>query len=197
MARICPAWPDATASGFMMAKVCSIGMENCIRCNASQTLEAALDFFSDIGWRGTNRDARRGHGSHFVFGLSGPTGNDRAGMTHAAAGRCSLTGDESNYRLLDMLCYVGRSRLFRVPADLTDHDNCMRVEVGVEKLNRVHERRTDDRIAADSDTGGLADPKLRELADGFISKSSRARNHANISLPMNVSRHNPDLAFSG
>src|SRR5262249_30497285 len=61
----------------------------------------------------------------------------------------------------------------------------------------IEEIGSDDGIAADADAGGLADTEFGQLADRFISQRAGARDHTNVTLQMNVTGHNADLAFAG
>ena len=72
----------------------------------------------------------------------------------------------------------------------------MSVSVVVEKFDGIQERSADDGVAADPDAGGLADPKSRELIDGFISESAATADNTDITLLMDAARHDADLAFA-
>ena len=139
-------------------------------------------------------------GSHrFVLldGGSVPAADDRAGMSHAAARRRCLAGDESDDRLLHMLFDVFSRNFFCVAADFADHHDRVRVGIVVEHANRIEKAGADDWIAANADARGLPDPKLRQLADGFIGERAAAADDANISLLVNRCGHDAHLAFSG
>ena len=73
--------------------------------------------------------------------------------------------------------------LFGIAADLSDHDDGVRVGVGVKEFDGVEEVGADDGIAAYADAGGLADVQFGELADRFIGQSARARDHTDDSVP--------------
>src|SRR5215471_13050835 len=113
----------------------------------------ALNLFSYFGWRGAHSDAGRFHSCDFVFRLAAAARNDRPGMPHPAPRRCGLPGDESDYRLLDVVFDIRRRGFFRRAADLADHDDGMRIRILVKKPDRIRMRRADDRIAANADTG--------------------------------------------
>jgi len=59
--------------------------------------------------------------------------------------------------------------LFRRAADFADHDDAVRVRVGIEQLNDVQVRGAVDRVAPDANAGGLADTAAGELPDGLVS----------------------------
>ena len=57
---------------------------------------------------------------------------------------------------------------FRCAADLTDQDHRFRLRILVEQFHRIHEIRANDRIPADPDARGLAQPKPGDLVHGFV-----------------------------
>ena len=73
----------------------------------------------------------------------------------------------------------------------------MGVGIFIEEPDGIDEVRADDWIAADTDAGRLTDLPLRELPDRFVGQRSTARNHADVSFEMNMSRHDSDLALPG
>ena len=90
---------------------------------------------------------------------------------------------------------VGRD-FFRVAADLADHDHGLGLGVTVEQVERVHEIRPDDRVAANPEGGRLPDAALGELVHGLIGQRARARHDAHAAFLVNVPRHDADLALS-
>src|SRR5664280_3024396 len=96
--------------------------------------------------------------------------------------RISPAGHETDHRLSDVRLDISRRRLLGVAADLANHDDGVRVRIRVEQLQRVQERGPDDRVAADPDAGGLADPELGQLPYGFVGQRARARYHAHMAL---------------
>src|SRR5262245_46975131 len=118
-------------------------------------------------------------------------------MTHAAARRRGASGDESHHRLLHMILDILRRGLFGIAADLADHHDGVRIRIFVEQFERVHEVGPDNRIAANADASGLTDSELRQLADRFIRERARTRYHADVSLLVDMARHDADLALAG
>ncbi len=53
-----------------------------------------------------------------------------------------------------------------------------------------------NRIAADTDGGGLSVTERGKLRNRFVCQSSGAGNHADMTLAMDVLRHNADINFS-
>src|ERR1700722_17614197 len=179
-----PAWFAATASGLMIAKVFSI-------------LKSALDRFADGGRRGAHGDAGVFHRGDFVLGLATASGNDRACVTHAAAGRSGLACDESYDRLFHVGLDVRGGGLLRAASDFAYHDDGVRVGILVKEANRVGEGGADDRVASDAYAGGLADAELGELTDRFIRQRAGPGDDADVPFLMNVRGHDSDFAFAG
>src|SRR6201994_1940149 len=122
-------------------------------------------------------------------------------MAHAAAGRGSDAGDESDHRFLAaalgfVLDELGGVFLGRT-ADLADHDDRGGLVVGQELLQHVDELGALDRVAADADRGGLAEAFRRGLEHGFIGQRAGARDDADRARLEDVGRHDADLAFAG
>ena len=146
------------------------------------------DCFADVSGA---LDGVNSGGSHrFVLfhGRAVPAADDRAGVTHAAARRRGLSGDESDDRLLHMLLDELRRNFFGVAADFADHHDRVRVGIVVEHANRIEKAGADDRIAADADARRLPDAELRELADRFVRQRAAAADDADISLLVNRCR---------
>src|ERR1041385_4644127 len=111
----------------------------------------------------------RFHGGHFFFRGSLASGDDRTRMTHTASRRRRLTADKSD----DGFLYVGfdvRGRvLFSITPDFAHHDDGVRVRIRIKEFDGVDEVGSDDRVATNSNAGGLAQSSFRQLSDGFIS----------------------------
>src|SRR5579884_3497522 len=93
--RISPAWPAATASGLMIARVRSVAMNLC----GPGLLQARFDILADVGGAGADRDSGILQRADFVRRFPRPAGDDRAGMPHAAARRRRLAGNEAHHGL--------------------------------------------------------------------------------------------------
>src|SRR5208282_5025740 len=142
------------------------------------------------------RDARRGHGRVLVFGGALPAADDGAGVAHAAPRRGRLPGDEADHGLLDVVLDVRGCDFFRIAADLADQDDGVGVRVGIEELDGIEKRRSDDRVATDADAGGLADAKVRQLAHRFVGERAAAAYHAHVAFLVDAAGHDPDLALA-
>src|ERR1700730_5573334 len=139
------------ASGLIIANVCSVAMNSLESLPRDDRSQTALDLFPYFGWTGAHCNARLRHCLHLVFRFARATGNDRAGMAHAAPRRSGLARDESDDGFLDLLLDISRGRLLGVAADLADHHDRFRVRVVVEYLDRIQESCADNRIATDAD----------------------------------------------
>ena len=89
------------------------------------------------------------------------SGNNCSGMAHAPAGWRGAARDESHHGLLDVSLDKSRGLFFRQSADLSNHHDAVGVRVIIEKAQRVDECCADNRVAADSDAGGLTDRPAR------------------------------------
>ncbi len=121
-------------------------------------------------------------------------------MAHAPAGRGGNAGDESYHRLLAAALGLVLQELRGVflgrTADLADHDDRSGVVVAQEHFQHVDEFGALDRVAADADRGGLAQPLLRGLEHRLIGQRARAGDDADIAGPEDVGRHDADLALA-
>src|SRR5438445_610147 len=120
----------------------------------------------DIGRTPHAANSRGGHDFVFFFRRARAAADDGAGMTHAASGRRSLSGDEANHRLAHASPNEFRGLLLGIAADLADHDDGMRIGIIVEEAHGIQKRCADDGIAANANAGGLSYAQVHELADG-------------------------------
>src|ERR1700757_4132178 len=127
--------------------------------------ELRLQFFdkgpSKPGRRRRDRDSGRFHCRGLGTGVALAAGNDRAGMTHAAAGRRRDARNEPDHRLLAAALGLVFQELggvfFGRSADFADHDDRGGLGISQKHLQHVNEFGALDRIAADADRGGLAE----------------------------------------
>src|SRR5690606_31783746 len=112
--------------------------------------------------------------------------------------RRGAPGDEAGDGLLPPLLRLVGQELRRVllgrAADLADHDDRLRLVVAQEELERVDELGALDRVAADADAGGLAEPRRGRLPDRLVGQRARARDDADMPAPVDMARHDADLA---
>src|SRR4029078_12828628 len=104
-ARMCPAFPEAKASGLMMVSVVEPGIIEMIELNASpieghsvggrRLGDAFLHESHQIHGARCNSDAGRLDRRNLLFGRAGRTTDDRARVTHAASRRCRAPRDET------------------------------------------------------------------------------------------------------
>src|SRR5690349_7450417 len=157
-----------------------------------------------LDYRVANHRRRLGHAD--ARGLEGtdlfrcramPAGNNGAGVAHAPSRRRGLPGDKRHHWLAHMRLDELGCRRLSIAADLANHDNGFRLRVALEKFQRVHEIRADDRVAANADGGGLPNAAPCELLYGFIGQRPRTRDDDDVAFLVNVSGHDADLALAG
>src|SRR5665213_2880874 len=126
-----------------------------------------------------NLDPGGFHGGDLGFGITFAAGDDGAGMAHAAAGGRGAPGDEADHRLLAAAFGLVLEELRGVflgrAADLADHHDGWGLVVGEKHFEHRDEFRSLDRIAADADGGGLAEPFARRLEYRLVSQRAGAR----------------------
>src|SRR5665213_1485837 len=123
-----------------------------------------------------DRNSSRFHRCGLGTGVTLAAGDNRAGVTHAAPGRCGYPGDKTDRRLLAaalgfVLEELGGIFLGRT-ADLADHHDRGGLGVRQEHFKYSDELGALDRIAADADRCGLAEALLGCLEHGLIAVSS-------------------------
>lgn len=145
------------------------------------------------------RDAHTGglHRADLVLSATLAAADDGTSVTHAAARRGSHTGDEADDRLAVLagvvLSEVRRTLLLGAAADLTDHDDTLSLRVLNESLQSVDEVGAVERVTADTDDGALAEVDGGGLVDGLIGEGARAGHDTDLTLSVDVTRHDTDL----
>src|SRR5580658_4878381 len=146
-------------------------------------------------------DAGRLHGGDLGVGAALAAGDDGAGMAHAPAGRRGAPGDEADYGLLPaalgFVLQKLRGVFFRRAADLADHDECFGRFVGQKHFQHFDEVGALDRIAADADRGGLAEPFPRGLEHRLVGQRAGSRDDADLAGLKDIAGHDADLTFAG
>lgn len=104
-----------------------------------------------------------GHGGELLFGGAFTTGDDGTGVAHALARRGADAGDEADHWFGDVRANVFAGFFFGAAADFTDHDNRFGLRIVLEQFQRVDEGGAWNRVAADTDTGGLAVTQISGL----------------------------------
>jgi len=109
------------------------------------------------------------HRLDLLLGAPLTAGDDGSGVAHAAARRRGEAGDEADDRLLDtgLLEELGGFFLGSAP-DLADHDNGLGLRVAQEEVEAIDEVGTVDRIATDTDAGGLSQADGRGLGHRLV-----------------------------
>ena len=124
-------------------------------------------------------------------------GDDGAGVAHASTGRGGGAGDEADDGLVGVAVLadpVG-GVLLGLAAYLADHDDALGLGVVGEALQTVDEVGAVERVSTDAHAGGLAQAHGGGLCDGLVGQGAGAGHHADLSLGVDVPRHDADLAL--
>ena len=97
------------------------------------------------------------HGIDFGLGRSAAAGYNGAGMPHPSAGRRRQAGNKTDNRNGQIAGDKIRSVFFSRPADFTHHHHTFGVGILLEGFKTINKTGTVDRIAPDTDAGGLPD----------------------------------------
>jgi hypothetical protein len=120
-------------------------------------------------------------------------------VAHAAARRSSLTGNEADDgEIAGVVGLEPGSGLFLgLASNFANHDNALGLGVDDELGEHVDEVSTVEGIASNSDHCGLAELLVRGLVDCFVCEGAGAGDDADLSLRVDVTGHDADLALSG
>src|SRR5262245_61315199 len=191
---IWPVTPLATASGLMMVSVRSTVIEVCgllfpfaehtrhRRAHVSRTLHGG--------------DASCFERPHLLGRRPLAARDDRARVSHAAAGWRRLAADEAHHRLGHVRLDEGGRLLLRAAADLADHHDRFGLRIGLEETQHVDEARAVHRIAADADAGGLAQSAQGELVHDLVGERATSGDDTDAALLVDVAGHDPDLGLA-
>ena len=108
-------------------------------------------------------------GGEFLLSRPFATGDDGASVAHTLTWRCSRSRNESNDGLGDVVSSPCGSFLFGIAADFDHHDGfglrvCLKGSQAFDEAGAV------DRVATDTDAGGLTFVDAHRLGDGFVSE---------------------------
>mmetsp|Transcript_52783 Transcript_52783/g.115792 ORF Transcript_52783/g.115792 Transcript_52783/m.115792 type:complete len:241 (-) Transcript_52783:344-1066(-) len=145
-------------------------------------------------------DGSTGSLQGFNLGLCGALASrdDGSSVSHSTARGC---GDSSNERDDRLVLGVVRfdvlgSILLGLAADFADHNNSLSLRILQKPLQAVNEVGSVERIPSDADTCGLSQSGHGCLMHRLVGESSRSADHTDLSLLMDVARHNSDLALT-
>mmetsp|Transcript_44063 Transcript_44063/g.58469 ORF Transcript_44063/g.58469 Transcript_44063/m.58469 type:complete len:225 (+) Transcript_44063:274-948(+) len=134
----------------------------------------------------------------FLGGSTLASGNDGTGVAHAAAGGRSLAGDEADDGQVAVV--VGAEPLsgllLGLAADLTNHDDTFSLGIVDELGEHVNEVGAVEGVATDADNSRLAETLRGRLVDGLVGEGARAGDHTDLTLGVDVARHDADLALA-
>ena len=136
--------------------------------------ENLIHSFSHLGRVPHDLDAVALEAGDLRCSIALATSNNGAGVAHPAAGRCSLSGNETHDGQIPVI--MGRqplgSFLFSTSADLTNHDDALRLRVVHELFQHIDEVGSVEGITANADDGRLTEVVLGRLVDGLVSEGS-------------------------
>ena len=115
-----------------------------------------------------------------------PPGDDRAGVTHAAARRRGLAGDEPDDRLLEVRLDPAAASSSAEPPISPIMITASVSGSAANSVERVDVHRADQRIAADADAGRLPEPEARQLIDGLVGERAALRDDADAAFAADV-----------
>src|SRR5688572_21285844 len=122
------------------------------------------------------------HCFHLLRRSSLASVDNGAGMPHAATRRSGLPRDEAHHGLIHVLFDVTGRVLFRRASNFAHHHDQFSFRILIKELERLDEVRSDNRIAPDPDTRGLADAEARELPDGLVGQGATSGYHPYFAL---------------
>src|SRR5438067_4935166 len=82
-------------------------------------------------------------------------------------------------------------------ADLADHHDRLGLVISQKHVEHIGEIEAMDRVAADPDAARLPEPRRRCLRHRLIRQGAGARYDADLAAPVDMPRHDADLAFVG
>src|SRR5262249_918019 len=116
---------------------------------------------------------------------------------HPPPWRRSLPRDEGNHRLLEIRFDPRGGVLFGRPADFPDHDDGVGVWILREQFQRIDVRGSDERIATDTDAGGLSETEASQLVNRFVGERAALRDDTDSALAADVSWNDAGLGLAG
>src|SRR5258708_29576356 len=156
--------------------------------------QSLLNKGRDLENRIRNWHTRSLQSLNVALSLAGIAEENAPGVPHRLASGSGTPGDKGHHRLghrrFDVLCRI----LFIAPADLAAHHYPLRLWISLELLQITREGRSNDRIAADADAGGLPNARLGQQRDDLVSSCTGAGDKANGTWLEDLVRDNADLA---
>jgi hypothetical protein len=124
--------------------------------------------------------------------------DDGAGVAHLLAlGRLEAGDVADDRRVRDVVADPLAGELLLGPADLADERDRVGVGIRRERLDHVEELRADDRVTADPDAGGDADPGLRQLVHDLVGQGAGPADQPDVARHRDVGRDDADVGLPG
>jgi hypothetical protein len=122
---------------------------------------------------------------------------EHTSVTHSPAWWSRNTSDKAHDRFASVVLLEPlRSILLRTTANLTNHDDAIRLRILNKDIQAVNEIRATERITSNTHNKGLAQSSLRSLVHGLVSERARARHDADATALVDEAGHDADLALA-
>ena len=167
---------------------------------AAQRPPIASTMASPICGRAVARSGcRRAHRLDLLLGPALAAGDDRAGMAHAPARRGGAAGDEADDRLAcsPTPCQNAAASSSADAADLADHDRCPRSRGSARNSSSTSMNLVP--LTGSPPIPTQVDwprPAARGLRHRLVGQRAGARDDADLARPVDVARHDADLALA-
>ena len=137
-------------------------------------------------------------GSNLLGSTTLATGNNGTSVTHATAWGSSLASNEADGRQVAVVVVAEplSSFLLGLATDLTNHDDTLSLGVVDELTEDINEVGAVEGITTNTDNRRLAEALKSCLVDSLVGQSTRAGNNTDLSLRVDVARHDTDLALA-
>ena len=152
---------------------------------------------ADVGRGADGGNACRLQRAEFVRRRAFAAGDNRAGMPHAFARRGGNARDVGDDGFVHVRFDVFGRFFFGGAADFADHDDAFGLRVGLEGGEDVHEAGAVNRVATNTNAGGLAEADAGGLVHGFVGQRAGSGDDADHAGLVNVAGHDAHFAFAG
>lgn len=161
--------------------------------------ELVVQSSSKLGRRALDSDTGGLERGDLGVGITLTTADNGTSVTHSPTWWGGDTSNEADNRLVGgvvLLQEVGSVFLGRT-TNLTNHDDAVSLFVLEEDVQAVNEVGTGEGVTTNTNNEGLTKAGLGSLVDGFVGKSSGARDNTNAAALVDESRHDTNLALAG
>ena len=160
--------------------------------------ELVVQSSSKLGRRALDSDTGGLERGDLGVGITLTTADNGTSVTHSPTWWGGDTSNEADNGLVGgvvLLQEVGSVFLGRT-TNLTNHDDAVSLFVLEEDVQAVNEVGTGEGVTTNTNNEGLTKAGLGSLVDGFVGKSSGARDNTNAAALVDESRHDTNLALA-